>query len=141
MSSNRLGGSKRRPRLLRWGDRGSGTPELVVILPLLLFLITLSMQFALWALASHALSDAVAQGGAVLRANGGTSTAARTVVTRELRTLANGLVLRPTVSVRSLPDGVDSLSASGALPSLLPGVRLTVSAQSAGPRQQFRASG
>ena len=141
MSSSRLGSSKRRPLLLRWGDRGSSTPELVVILPLLLLLITLSMQFALWALASHALSDSVARGGAALRAHGGTSTAARTVVMRELQGLANGLVLRPTVSVQSLPDGVDSLSTSCALPSLLPGVRFTVSAQSVGPDQQFRASG
>ncbi|MGO9333604.1 MAG: TadE/TadG family type IV pilus assembly protein [Acidimicrobiales bacterium] len=141
MSSSRLGTSKRRARLPRWGDRGSSTPELVVILPLVLLLITLSMQCALWALASHALSDSVAEGGAALRANGGTSTAARTAVIRELQTLANGLVLRPTVSVQSLPDGVDSLSASGVLPSLLPGVGFTVSAQSAGPDQQFRASG
>src|ERR1039458_4921200 len=140
MSSSRRSTSNRRRQALWWGDRGSSTPELVIILPVLL-LITSGLQFALWALASHALSDSVAQGGAALRAEGGTSTAARSVTLQEIQALASGLVLRPTVSVQFLSDGVASLSASGAVPALLPDMRLAVSAESTGPEQLFRASG
>jgi nitrogen fixation-related uncharacterized protein len=140
MSSSLLSTSDRRP----WpgqGDRGSSTPELVVILPVLLLLITVGLQFALWALASQALSDSVAQGGATLRADGGTLTAARTAVAQELHILAGDLVLRSTVSVQTLPNSVASLSVSGTVPSLLPDMSLTVSAESTGPEQRFRASG
>jgi Flp pilus assembly protein TadG len=122
-------------------DRGSSTVEIVVILPLLMLLLTVGLQFALWALASNALSDSVGQGGAALRADGGNATAARTTVSQELQALASGLVLRPTVSVQALPDSFASLSVSGALPSLIPGEHLTVSASSTGPEQQFRADG
>jgi hypothetical protein len=125
----------------RRGDHGSTTPELVVILPLVMLLVTLGLQFGLWALASHALSDSVTQGGAALRADGGTSTLAQTVVQSELRELANGLVLRPVVSIQPLSGASASLFASGTVPSLIPGLHLTVSADSAGPDQQFRASG
>ncbi|HLN07210.1 MAG TPA: hypothetical protein VK217_13090, partial [Acidimicrobiales bacterium] len=90
---------------------------------------------------SYAVSDSVAEGGAALRAEGGTRLAARDVVLRELAALASGLVLHPNVSVESLGSGIGSLSATGAVPSLLPGVRLLVSATSAAPDQQFRASG
>ena len=141
MSSSRRSTSNRRRQALWWGDRGSSTPELVIILPVLLLLITIGLQFALWALASHALSDSVAQGGAALRAEGGTSTAARSVTLQEIQALASGLVLRPTVSVQFLSDGVASLTASGVVPSLLPDTSLAVSAESTGPEQLFRASG
>ena len=120
---------------------GSSTAEIVVILPVLMLLITVGLQFALWALASSAMSDSVAQGGAGLRADGGSATGARVIALQELHTLASGLVERPVVSVGTLPDGIASLSASGSVPSLLPGEHLVVSAESTGPDQQFRASG
>ncbi len=140
MTSRRLATSNRRQRL-GWGDRGSSTPELVVILPVLLLLIAVGLQFALWALASHALSDSVAEGGAALRSEGGTSTAARTVTLQDLRDIASGLVLRPAVSAQAHADGVASLYASGTVPSLVPDMSLTVSAESTGPEQRFWASG
>jgi len=141
MSSSRRSTSNRRRQALWWGDRGSSTPELVIILPVLLLLITVGLQFALWALASHALSDSVAEGGAALRSEGGTSTAARASTLQELQDIASGLVLSPAVSTQTPSDGVASLYASGTVPSLLPGMSLTVSAESTGPEQRFWASG
>ncbi len=122
-------------------DRGSSTPEIVVILPVLMLLVTFGLQLALWALASHVIADVAGQGDAALRAEDGTAAAARSVVERELELLASGLVIHPIVSVSSLSDGVSSLSVSGLVPSLIPGVRLSVSATSSGPEQQFRAAG
>jgi Flp pilus assembly protein TadG len=123
------------------GDRGSSTPELVVILPVLLLLIGAGLQLALWSLASHALADSVDKAGAVLRAGGGTSSEARAAVREELRVLAPDLVLYPTVSVLPIAGGVGSISASAEVPSLLAGTHLGVSATSAGPYQRFRATG
>ncbi|MGA2805941.1 MAG: TadE family protein [Acidimicrobiales bacterium] len=140
--SSILPGACDRSRKAPGGDeRGSSTAEIVVILPVLMLLITVGLQFALWALASSATSDSVAQGGAALRADGGTATAARAVALQELQVLASGLVVQPAVSVGTLPDSFASLSASGSVPSLLPGEHLIVSAESIGPDQQFRASG
>ena len=141
MSSGRTDTSARHRQVARYGDDGAGTPELVGVLPVLMLLVTVCLQFALWALASNALSDSVAQAGASLRAEGGTSAGARDVALQEIGALASGLVLRPTVSTQNLPEGTASLSGSGAVPSLLPGERLTVSSESTGPDQQFRASG
>lgn len=141
MSACGSDGGGQAARMGRPSDLGSSTPEIVVILPVLMLLVTFGLQFALWALASQATSDAVVQGAAALRAESGTATAARAVVSRELDSLAFGLVLQPMVSVGSLPDGTASLSASGFVPSLIPGARLSVSATSAGPDQRFRATG
>ena len=136
-----MSASRDQSRRRRRGERGSSTPELVVILPVLMLLITLGLQFAMWALASHVLSDSVAQGGASLRADGGTDSEARDVTLREIQALASGLVLTPTIVTQTSPDGIASLSATGSVPSLLPGEHLSVSAESTGPEQLFRASG
>jgi hypothetical protein len=105
-----------------------------------LLLIAAGFQFALWGLAAHALSDSVAQGGATLRAEGATSASARSVTLSEIKDIAGGLTLDPTVSV-TLDDGTASLVASASVPSLLTGIHIGVSAVSSGPAQQFRASG
>ncbi len=128
-------------RVRRRSDGGSSTPEIVVILPVLMLLVAFGVQFALWALASQAVSDAAARGDAALRATDGAASTARAAVQTELNSLASGLVLRPIVSVSVLPDGGASLSVSGFVPSLIPDVRLGVSATSAGPEQRFRATG
>ena len=128
-----LPASKQGRRAPEWGDDGSSTPELVVILPVLLLLITAGLQFALWALASHALSDSVAEGGAALRSEGGTSTAARTVTLQELQDIASGLVLGPAVSAQTpsrrhrlaLGVGHSAVPATGHEPDRLGGVNRT----------------
>ena len=95
MSACGSDGGGQAARMGRPSDLGSSTPEIVVILPVLMLLVTFGLQFALWALASQAISDAVVQGAAALRAESGTATAARAVVSRELDSLAFGLVLQP----------------------------------------------
>jgi hypothetical protein len=122
-------------------DSGSSVPELLLVLPAVVLMFTLALQVSLWALAAHALSDAVAQGGAALRAQGGSSAAARTAVERELASIAGGLVNSPSVSISAGPDGQMSLAANGSVPSLLPGFHLRVSATSVGPSEKFRAAG
>jgi len=129
------------PGGLRWRDeRGSEAVEIVLILPALMLLIVVGLQLAMWGLAAHALSLGVAEGGAAARAVGSRSTAA-TVVTRDVGDIAGSLVGSLEVHVQALPDNFVSVSASGSVPSIVPGIHLRVAAVSAGPVQGFRASG
>ena len=122
-------------------ERGSGTPELVIIVPVLFLVVTLSFQLALWALAAHALSASVAEGGAALRSQGGTIVAARATVSQELQAVARNLVGHPSVSLTILPGGFEAITASASVPSVFPDLHLVVSATSAGPAEGFRAAG
>lgn len=124
----------------RLDDRGSEAVEVVLIIPVLMLLLLAGLQLALWGLASHALALGVADGGAAAHAQAGSVSAARTVV-GDLHAVGGSLVHAVSVAVRDLPDGFIAVSASGAVPSIFPGVHLHVSAVSVGPVQGFRAGG
>lgn len=137
----RRSGSRRPSGHPARGEGGAAIAELLFVLPAVLVLFGLGVQLALWALAAHALDDAVAAGGAAWRDRGGTAAQATTAVESELAAIAGRLVLRPKVTLRDLGYGEATISASGAVPSVLPGFVVTVSATSTGPVAQFRASG
>ena len=122
-------------------DSGSETVEFVLIVPALMALLVAGLQIAMWALASHAISLAVAEGGAEARAQSGTDQSAAAIVKRDISSLAGSLIGSVSVQVRALPLNFVAVSATGDVPSIFPGVHLQVSAVSAGPLQGFRASG
>jgi hypothetical protein len=134
----REGEGLRRPH---FDERGSETVEIVVILPILMALVVLGLQLAMWGLAAHALSLGVAEGGAEARAQLGGPRDAAIVVEKDVGAIAGSLVGSLTVAVHGLPDDFVSVSASGLVPTIFPGVQLHVSAVSAGPVQGFRATG
>lgn len=115
--------------------------EIVIVLPALLACITLLMQVAMWGLSAHAVSMAVAEGGATARAEFQGAGAAASVVRHDLAVLAGPLASDPTVSVRLLPGDFVQVQAKARVPTIFPGLHPTVSATSTGPLQQFRASG
>jgi hypothetical protein len=119
-------------------DRGSEVVELVLILPALMALVTALLQLAMWALAAHALSLAVAEGGAAARTGQGSP---GDIVRSDVTKISGNLVGSLDVTVRALPDSFVSVYAVGTVPTILPGVSLHVSADSTGPVQEFRASG
>ncbi len=121
-------------------DRGSEVVEIVLIVPVLMLLLLLGLQLAVWGLAAHAVSLGVTEGGAVARQLSRTGSAIRTV-TADVHAVAGSLVNPLSVAVRPLPGGFVAVSASGVVPSVLPGVHLHVSALSVGPVQGFRATG
>lgn len=122
------------------GDRGE-VAEIVLVLPVLMGMLLLVLQLVLWALAAHALTLAVTEGDAVATAAGGDAQQAAGLARDDVRAVAGSLVGSLEVVVRRLPAGVVSVSASGTVVQLLPGIRLRVSARSLGPEQGFRASG
>jgi hypothetical protein len=129
-----------------WGrrridDAGSESVEIVLVLPALMALIVLGLQLALWGLAAHALSLAVAEGGADARSQFGTDRGAAGIVAGDVHAIAGSLVGSLTVEVRPLPDSFVLVAGAGDVPSIFPGIHLRVSADSVGPVQGFRASG
>jgi hypothetical protein len=122
-------------------DAGSETVEIVVVLPALLLLVVFAMQVAMWALAAHAVALGAAEGGAEARSALGSRAAAVATVRSDIESIAGPIVGVPDVHVNDLPDDFVEISVTGQVPSVVPGVHLTVFARSAGPVQEFRASG
>ena len=122
------------------GDAGSETVEIVIIVPVLMALLLLGLQLCLWGLAAHAVNLGVAEGGAAGRALGGSRQVA-TIVRSDVEAIAGSLVGSLTVDVHQLPEEFVAVSATGVVPTVFPGLRLRVSAVSAGPVQGFRATG
>lgn len=121
-------------------DEGSETAEIVLVMPVLMALLLLGLQLALWGLAAHAVSLGVAEGGAAARASSRPRDAPAVVVA-DVHAIAGSLVGSLTVGVRSAPDDFVTVSASGSVPTIFPGLHLHVSAVSTGPVQGFRATG
>jgi hypothetical protein len=122
-------------------DTGSEVVEIVLVLPVLMALLTLGLQLAMWGLAAHALSLGVAEGGATARAQTGDPQAAAATVGKDVHDIAGSLVGSLKIEVRALPDDFVAVSATGVVPTIFPGLDLHVSADSTGPVQVFRASG
>jgi hypothetical protein len=122
-------------------DGGSSAAELVLVLPALMLVVALVVQVILWGLASHAVQASAATAGDVARGVGGTPGAAVAAARSELASVAGGLVDSPDVVATSIAGGESVVVVSGTVPSLIPGVHLTVSATSIGPFDQFRGSG
>jgi len=129
------------PGRSRLEDRGSETLEIILILPALMALVVLGLQLAMWGLAAHALSLGVAEGGAAARAQPRSDRDAETIVARDVHAIAGSLVGSLKIDVRSLPDNFVAVYGIGEVPTIFPGLRLRVSADSAGPVQGFRAGG
>lgn len=125
----------------RFDDSGAETLEIILILPALMALVVAGLQLAMWGLAAHALSLAVAEGGAAARSQLGSDREAETIVAGDVHAIAGSLVGSLRINVRSLPDNFVAVSGTGEVPSIFPGIRLHVSADSAGPVQGFRAGG
>jgi hypothetical protein len=122
-------------------DRGAETAEIVVVLPVLMALLVLGLQLAMWGLASHALSLGVAEGGAAARAQLGSPPEATALVKRDVGAIGGSLVGSLKVAIHGLPDDFVAVSATGAVPTIFPGLQFHVSALSTGPVQGFRATG
>jgi hypothetical protein len=122
-------------------EKGSAAFEMVAIMPALLLLIVVGVQFALWGLAAHAVALASSDAGAQARASDGSASAAQTAAEHDLTGLGSGLVEHSAITATGEPGGDIAVSVSGEVPQIIPGVRFFVHASSIGPVQQFRAHG
>lgn len=113
-------------------DRGAASVELAVAAPLLLFLLLAIIQFAVWSHASHIAQASASHGLAAARVHGATADDGDAAAVTLLNELGDGPLTEPRVTVRRTDDAV-TVRVTGHAATVLPGVRLPVRADAAGP--------
>lgn len=116
--------------------------EFVLLTPVLFFMIFATVQFALYFFADH-----VAQAAAQAGARKGRATAheqpgawrgeARNVVDSYIAQLGPQLVLAPSVRMLQPEQNTVGVEIEARVPTVFPGLDLTVHAQSSGPVERF----
>ena len=121
------------------GEHGSSSLQTVLVMPLLLLLITLIVQFALWYHAAHIATAAAQDGARAARIEGGTASDGQARAQQVLDQLGSGVLTGSTVNATR--DGnVARVEVHGYAPELVPGMRLPIDAVSQGPVERFRGS-
>ncbi|QKW08476.1 pilus assembly protein [Streptomyces sp. NA04227] len=116
--------------------------EFVLLTPILFFMIFATVQFALYLFADH-IAQAAAQAGArKARATadaepGAWRGKAREVVDDYIEQLGPKLVLGPDVDMLQPEQNTVGVEITAKIPSVFPGLDLTVHAQSSGPVERF----
>jgi Flp pilus assembly protein TadG len=118
----------------RFDERGSA--ELVVATPLLLLLILVVIQFALFEHASQVAQTAAAEALASTRTDGATSSSGQAEAQVILHAVGRGVLLNPAVSVTRTAT-VATVTVTGTTEGLLPFLHLPVHATSSGPVERF----
>jgi Flp pilus assembly protein TadG len=113
-------------------DAGAVTAQLVIATPLLLFLLLLIVQFAVWFLAIHAAQATAAQALSAARAEHGSAAAGRAQADTILAQLGTGLLIDPQVNV-TRAGGQVRAQITGTVQAIVPGMHLPVEAIAAGP--------
>ena len=120
------------------GQRGSAAVELVLLTPLLMILVLVVVQLALWQHARQVLLAAAQEGARAARAQGGTAEEGRARALDYIEQIGPDLVSSPAVEVNRSLDIV-SVQVRGQAVNIVPGLPLRVTATSAGPVERFRA--
>ena len=115
---------------------GTSTTELVLLMPVVLLLVMLIVQFGLWLHAQHVATAAAQEGLVTAQAETGTSMAGHA---RAESFLAQAGGLRE-VRVAVARDAQQArVEVAGATPAVVPGLKLEVSAVVEGPVERFVA--
>jgi Flp pilus assembly protein TadG len=122
-------------RVLR-GDHGAVTTELVIATPLLLVILLVIVQFALWSHATHIAQAAASRGLAAARAQHGTAAVGAAGAQQLLDQLARGPLGGSSVLVDRTAISV-SVRISGTATSVVPFLTLPVHAEATGPLERF----
>lgn len=129
----------RGPRLRpgrRPGDRGAATTELVLVVPLLMFLLLCIVQFALALHAQHIAQTAASRGLAAARAQDATSGAGHARAAATLHLLGGRLLNHPTVHVSRGGESVEA-HVVGEVTVVVPGLHLRVAGHATGPVERW----
>ena len=115
-------------------EAGSSTTELVLLMPVVLLLIMLIVQFGLWLHAQQIAAAAAQEGLVAAQAEFGTSAAGRDRATSFL-TEAGGLRQIRVESERNATSV--RVEVAGVTPAVIPGMALAVGAVAQGPVERF----
>jgi Flp pilus assembly protein TadG len=121
-------------------EGGSATVETVLLVPAMMLIVLVIIQFVLWAHAAQVTQLAASDGDRVARSQGGSTAEGLAQAEGLVRTSDSGLATA-RVSAVVMPGDVVRISVSGSAVSIIPGLSLPVSAAQAGPIQEFRESG
>ncbi|MFG2312354.1 TadE family protein [Streptomyces sp. NPDC048566] len=116
--------------------------EFVLLTPVLFFMIFATVQFALYFFADHVAQAAAQAGARKARATaderpGAWRGDARDVADSYIRQLGPQLVLSPDVRTLQPEPGTVGVEITASIPTVFPGLDLTVHARSAGPVERF----
>ncbi|WP_369391228.1 TadE family protein [Streptomyces sp. CG1] len=130
----------------RTADSGMTAIEFVLLTPVLFFMIFATVQFALYFFADHVAQAAAQAGARKARATadeqpGAWRGEARDVVDSYIRQLGPQLVLSPDVQTIQPEQHTVGVEISARIPTVFPGLDLTVHAQSVGPVERFVKEG
>ncbi len=118
---------------------GSAVVEAVLVIPVVMVLLLLVIQFALWAHAAQVTQLAASEGDRVARSVGG-GTVAGTIEANSVLDGPGSDVVSGNTVVSLLPGDQTRISVTGHALAIVPWLSLPVSAQSVGPVQEFRGS-
>ncbi|HKA69278.1 MAG TPA: TadE/TadG family type IV pilus assembly protein [Actinomycetes bacterium] len=127
-------------RIRRDREGGDVALEMVLLAPIIIFMIFVVIQFALWYHARHVVTVAAQEGARVARASN-TSAAAAERAGRDrayafIDTIGGSIVEDPNVVVNRGAATV-TVRVTGTAIHIVPGLRLQVRGQSAGPVERF----
>jgi hypothetical protein len=106
-------------------------------MPVVILLITLVIQFALWAHATHVAIAAAQDGAQAARLEGATAQVGRARALDFLSQAAPTLIASPVVTAHR-DANMATVTVRGAVASLVPGLRLTVEERASGTVERFR---
>ena len=130
----------------RGDDSGMTAIEFVLLTPVLFFMIFATVQFGLYFFADHVAQAAAQAGARKARATvdaqpGAWRGEARDVVDSYIRQLGPQLVLSPDVKMVQPEQNTVGVEITARIPTVFPGLDLTVHAQSMGPVERFVQEG
>lgn len=126
-----------RTAMLR-AQRGSVSTELVIVTPVLLLLVMVIVQFALWEHAQHIAEAAAQRGAETARVDGGSDVQGAAIAESAVTQLGGSLLVDPVVNVLRTGNIVTA-TVSGNAEGLVPFLSLPVRATVVGPVERFVA--
>jgi Flp pilus assembly protein TadG len=115
---------------------GAVTAELVIATPLLLVLVLLVVQFALWQHGLHVATAAAEEGERAARLEGGTAAAGAARARQFLATLGPNVVVAPKITAQRGP-ATARVEIHATAQRLVPWLSLPIHAVAEGPLEQF----
>jgi Flp pilus assembly protein TadG len=119
------------------GEAGAVVTETVIVVPVLLLLITLVFQFALWYHAEHVVQAAAEEGVRAARLQGGTAADGQTRAEDFLSRAGPTIVHNPTVTATRDPDTA-TVAITGTAVEVIPGLRLPLHSRATAVVERFR---
>ena len=125
-------------RSRRGGDRGAASAEIVIAVPLLMLLILLVIQFAIWEHAEAIAHTTAEEALAAARVQDGTAASGQQRAAQVISQVGSSVLTSPQVSVaRTAADVTAQVSGTAERVLPVPGLSFRVTATVTGPVERF----